>query len=200
MIDVDAVRDLHEVTVARWHEQEIDNPYEGFLRLVCFEHQQNFRLWHRENAALDPHAGLVDPAAAKRAFDKLNQQRNEWIERMDDALTAELSAVGVKPRPDARQNTETPGNAIDRLSILALRLYHAAEQTCRRDAGEAYVVRAKAALEILHEQHADLLVSLGELIDDLFAGRKRLKVYHAFRMENEPEMNVPLYADKRPAA
>jgi cell division protein FtsB len=200
MIDVQTIRDLHETTVARWHEQEVDNPYEGFLRLVCLQHQQNSRLWHQEDIARSPNASSADLAAVKRAIDKLNQQRNDLIERLDDSLIAELSAAHVRPRPDARLNTETPGSVIDRLSILALRLYHMEEQARRSDAAEGHVAKARARLEILREQRRDLCNSLGELLDDVFAGRRRLKVYRQFKMYNDPTMNPYLYAAKRPAA
>jgi hypothetical protein len=200
MIDVRTILDLHETTVARWHEGEIDNPYEGFLRLVCHQHQQNFRLWHQEDIARSPDVSDAEMAGVKRAIDKLNQQRNDMIERLDDALLAELSAAGVEPQADARLNTETPGSAIDRLSILALRLYHMAEQSRRSDADPSHTAKARARLEILHRQRHDLSNSLGELLADLFAGRKLLKVYHQFKMYNDPTMNPYLYAAKRPAA
>ncbi len=200
MIDVRAILDLHETTVARWHEREIDNPYEGFLHLVCLQHQQNFRLWHQEDIARSPDVTDAEMAGVKRAIDRLNQQRNDLVERLDDFLVAELSAAGVEPQPEARQNTETPGSAIDRLSILALRLYHMEEQARRTEADESHVAKAKARLEILRQQRRDLAASLGELLADIFAGRKRLRVYHQFKMYNDPTMNPYLYAAKKPAA
>jgi hypothetical protein len=200
MIDVQTILDLHETTVVRWHEAEIDNPYEGFLRLVCLQHQQNFRLWHQEDVARSLDVTDAEMAGVKRAIDKLNQQRNDLIERLDDALLAELSAAGGESRADAPLNTETPGSAIDRLSILALRLYHMAEQSLRSDADASHRAKAKARLEILHGQRADLSNALRELLADLFAGRKRLKLYRQFKMYNDPTMNPYLYAAKRPAA
>ncbi len=200
MIDVREVTALHESTVAGWHEREIDNPYEGFPRLVCLQHQQNFRLWHQEDIARSQEAGDREIANVKRAIDKLNQQRNDLIERLDDYLIAELSASGVRPPADAPLNTETPGSAIDRLSIISLRIYHMAEQTRRDDVSENHVAKAKARLRVLGEQHRDLSGSLAELLDDLFAGRKRLKVYRQFKMYNDPTMNPYLYAAKNPAA
>jgi type II secretory ATPase GspE/PulE/Tfp pilus assembly ATPase PilB-like protein len=198
MIHVGAIIDVHETTVARWHRQQVDNPYEGFLKIVCHEHQQNFRLWHQEDIARSPVASDADLAKVKRAIDQLNQQRNDLIERLDDHLVKELSSV--QPGPDARLNTETPGSVIDRLSILALRLYHMEEQACRSDASDGHIERAKARLEILYQQHLDLRQALAELLDDLFSGRKRLKVYRQFKMYNDPTMNPYLYAAKRPAA
>jgi cell division protein FtsB len=200
MVDVRAIIELHDLTVARWHSNEVANSYEGFLQLVCHQHQQNFRLWHQEDIARSPDVSNADLAAVKRAIDKLNQQRNDLIEQLDDALIEQLSAASVQLQPDARQNTETPGSAIDRLSIIALRLYHMEEQACRSDATDSHIAKVKARLEILHEQRIDLSKSLGELLDDIFVGRKRLRVYRQFKMYNDPTMNPYLYAAKRPAA
>lgn len=198
MFDVQAILDLQQASVARWHVQDIDNPHEDFLHLVCLQHQQNYRLWHEEDIARSPDVTDAEIAAVKRAIDKLNQRRNDLIERLDDYLMAELSAANVPLQPDARQNTETPGSVIDRLSILALRLYHMAEQAERKDADENHRAKAKDRLEILREQHRDLASGLAELIEDLFAGRKRLKLYRQFKMYNDPTMNPYLYA-KQPA-
>jgi cell division protein FtsB len=200
MIDVHAILDLHETTVAEWHKREICNSYEGFLHFVCLQHQQNFRLWHQEDIARSPDVADADLAGVKRAIDKLNQRRNDLIEQLDDCLLVELSSACVRPRPDASQNTETPGSVIDRLSILALRLYHMEEQAHRVDADADHIAKVKARLEILHEQRLDLAASLRELLADIFAGRKRLKVYRQFKMYNDPTMNPYLYAARRPAA
>ncbi len=200
MLDVHAILDVHEMTVARWHTEEIDNPYTSFLQLVCLQHQQNFRLWHQEDIARSPNVTSDDLAAVKRAIDKLNQQRNDLIEQLDDAIIHQLAVAKVESWQAARLNTETPGSVIDRLSILALRLYHMEEQACRSDASDSHIAKAKARLEILHEQRRDLSRSLRELIEDLFAGRKRLKVYRQFKMYNDPTMNPYLYSAKRPAA
>jgi hypothetical protein len=200
MIDVYTILDLHENTVAEWHKGEITNPYEGFWQVVCLQHQQNFRLWHQEDIARCPNVSDADIATVKREIDRLNQRRNDLIERLDDNLLIMLEEAGVRPRADALQNTETPGSVIDRLSIVSLRLYHMEEQACRADATDEHVAKAKARLDILHEQRCDLVRSLGELLTDIFAGRKRLKLYRQFKMYNDPTMNPYLYASKRPAA
>jgi hypothetical protein len=197
---VEAILDLHRTTVAAWHSRDIDNAYEGFLNLVCQQHEQNFRLWHQEDIARSPDVTDAEMARVKRAIDKLNQRRNDLIEQLDDCLIAELAATGVPPWSGARLNTETPGSVIDRLSIISLRLYHMEEQTRRVDADPTHVAKAKARLAILREQHHDLSASLGELLADIFAGRKRLKVYRQFKMYNDPTMNPYLYGAKRPAA
>ena len=201
MIDVNAITDLHRTTVERWHREEIDNPYEGFLWLVCEQHQRNHRLWHQEDIARSPHAGDVEIARVKRNIDGLNQDRNDHIEKLDDRLIKQLGAAGVVPRQDARLNTETPGSVIDRLSILALRIYHMNEQVGREDADEKHREKVRERLEVLHVQHHDLSTSLAELLGDIFAGRKLLKVYRQFKMYNDPTLNPYLYAaEKKPAA
>jgi cell division protein FtsB len=199
MIDVQAVPQLHRTTVALWHCREIDNPYQGFLRLVCDQHERNYRLWHEEDLARSPDASDQTIADVKRKIDKLNQQRNDLIEKLDDYLIAELAAAGVTPG-GAPRNSETPGSIIDRLSILALRIYHMEEQAARRDVDQQHREKVEARLAIIHEQHRDLSESLVELVDDLFAGRKRLKVYRQFKMYNDPTLNPYLYGAKRPAA
>src|SRR6185503_4385751 len=94
----------------------------------------NYRLWHEEDKARSPTASDAEIAQVKRAIDKLNQQRNDWIEKLDDWITEELARRKVTAPSDARQNTETLGSTIDRLSILALRIYHLIEQRDREGA------------------------------------------------------------------
>jgi hypothetical protein len=199
-INVHAVCRLHEQTVVQWHRREISNPYHGFSRIVCSQHEKNFRLWHREDIARSPEVSNTELAEVKRAIDKLNQQRNDLIEQLDDAVIERLAAEGVVPWQGARLNTETPGSVIDRLSILSLRIHHMREQVQRTDASAEHVAKARDRLEILDQQRRDLADSLGELLNDLFAGRKRLKIYRQFKMYNDPTMNPYLYAAKKPAA
>ncbi len=193
MIDVEDITDLHAHTVALWHKQEIANPYTGFLQLVCQQHTYNYLLWHEEDIARSPNVGDERIAAVKRAIDGYNQKRNDGIEQLDAALLQMLAAQKIEPAPGARQNTETPGSAIDRLSILALRRYHMQEQADRADASEEHRAKVRSRLEVLAEQHRDLSQSLRELLEDVFAGRKRLKVYFQFKMYNDPTMNPYLY-------
>src|SRR6185503_15399300 len=94
----------------------------------------NYRLWHEEDKARSPTASDAEIAQVKRAIDKLNQQRNDWIEKLDDWITEELARLHVAAPATAPQNTETLGSTIDRLSILALRIYHLIEQRDRADA------------------------------------------------------------------
>ena len=197
MIDVHEVIDLHASTVALWHKQEIANPYTGYLHAVCQQHMYNYLLWHEEDIARSPNVGDERIAAVKRAIDGYNQKRNDGIEALDAHLVRELMERKIAPALDARQNTETPGSTIDRLSILSLRRYHMQEQADRTDASDEHRAKARGRLETLAEQHRDLSQGLAELLDDIFAGRKRLKVYFQFKMYNDATMNPYLYQGKQ---
>jgi flagellar motility protein MotE (MotC chaperone) len=201
MIDVRTVTDLHRTTVQQWHAREIDNPYNGFLHLICDQHQTNYLLWHQEDIARNPEASDAETAEAKRTIDRLSQKRTCLIEKLDDCLVSQLEAWGARPRPGAKLNTETPGSVIDRLSILALRIYHMEEYSQREGLDEEQMEKIAQRLAILQEQHKDLSASLVELLDDIVAGRKRLKVYRQFKIYDDPSMNPPVYAvAQRPAA
>ena len=201
MIRVAAIVELQRTTVELWHQMPFENPYRGFLALVCEQHRRNFELWHEEDKARDPSADDAQIAAVKRRIDRLNQERNDWIERLDAALLQIMDGWGVRPRPKAPLNTETPGSVIDRLSILALRIYHMEEQAARADAGEEHRAGARAKLAVLLRQHADLCEAFEQLLSDLFAGRRRTQVYRQFKMYNDPNLNPYLYrAATRPAA
>ncbi|MFG0260816.1 MAG: DUF4254 domain-containing protein, partial [Novipirellula sp. JB048] len=123
--------------VRRWHGEPIDNPFTGLEGLVCQQHAMNFRLWHEEDKARSPAATDAEIAAVKRAIDGLNQRRNDEIEKIDDAIAEAIAkriqAAEITLAAEAAINTETPGSAIDRLSIMALRLFHYREQYERHD-------------------------------------------------------------------
>src|SRR5262245_25151907 len=193
MIDVKQITALHATTTRLWHYQGIENLHSGLLHLVCEEHKFNFLLWHEEDIARSPDASDERIAGVKRAIDGFNQRRNDAIERIDDYLKQQLDTRGILAAEGARLNTETPGQAIDRLSILALRLYHMQEQLERNDADSDHLVRVQSKLDVLHTQHDDLSASLQELLSDIFSGRKRLKLYRQFKMYNDPTLNPYLY-------
>ncbi len=193
---VKKINELHRAAVARWHEQELDNPFEEFLETVCRQHQLNFLLWHEEDIARSPDVGNDRIAAVKRAIDRYNQQRNDWIERIDEAILHELVRESVRPATDARRNTETPGSAIDRLSIMALRIYHLGEQVDRTDASDEHRQSVRGKLDLCHHQQEDLSASLADLLADVFAGRKELRLYRQMKMYNDPTLNPFLYKNK----
>jgi len=184
---------LHRETVCRWHDETVDNPYTGLLATVCEQHKYNYLLWHEEDVARSPDVGDQRIAEVKRAIDRYNQQRNDAIERVDESLLEMLAAAGVRPQAGARLNTETPGAAIDRLSIMSLRIYHLEEQLDRQDIDVAHRQKVDERLSHCQIQLADLSRSLGELLDDLQAGVKQLKVYRQMKMYNDPTLNPYLY-------
>ena len=126
-------------------------------------------------------------------IDRYNQQRNDYIERIDAFLIDWLAREGIAPQKGARLNTETPGSSIDRLSILSLRIYHLQEQVDRTDATAEHKQKAADRLAICQSQCADLSGALEELLADITSGRKRLQLYRQLKMYNDPTMNPYLY-------
>jgi hypothetical protein len=199
MIDVDRVLKIHQDTVVRWHDEDIDQPYDSIYGLACEQHSYNFRLWHQEDIARNPDASDQEIAMVKRSIDKLNQQRNDWIERIDQWIVEDLSQQGISAVTDAPRNTETPGSAIDRLSILALRLYHLDEQTTRVDATPDLVASVNRKSAVGLAQQRDLSTSLAELLADIYTGRKRHGTYQQMKMYNDPKLNPQIYNAQRRA-
>ncbi len=201
MINIKKITDLQYFAVELWHNDKFDiyESRDGFLSLVLEQHRHNFNLWHEEDIARSPDVGDAEIARVKRSIDKLNQMRNDWIEKLDAVVIDRLDEAQVIPADDARLNTETPGSAIDRLSIMALRIYHLREQLERCDATPEHRRTVSERLERCRCQHADLSQSLTELLEELFEGRKYLKVYHQFKMYNDPSMNPYLYNRKKTA-
>jgi hypothetical protein len=197
---VQRITALHGETVARWHTDPVDNGYDGLLSVVCQQHQYNYLLWHEEDIARSPDVTDARIAAVKRAIDQYNQQRNDWIEKIDEALVELLSDEGILPRDAARLNTETPGSSIDRLSIMSLRIYHLVEQLERDDATAEHRAKVQERLARCRLQHSDLSQALTELLDDIWCGRKILKVYRQMKMYNDPTLNPYLYRTHRMAS
>jgi hypothetical protein len=204
MIDVDAINRLHIETVERWHREPLDNVYgdpnhspKCVMPVVCQQHQFNYLLWHEEDIARSPDVSDAEIARVKRAIDRYNQQRNDWIERVDDWITEDLQHHHVAHASDARLNTETPGSAIDRLSIMSLRIYHLNEQLDRRDIDQTHIDKVTHRLAVCRLQFADLSQSLRELLEDIYAGTKRHRTYRQMKMYNDPSLNPYLYARQR---
>ena len=179
-----------------WHSAPDLAPDEMLLSLAHAQHKKNFDLWHQEDMARDPAASDSVIATVKRNIDKLNQQRNDLIEKLDEQLQRELLARGVPPVPEAPFNSETPGSIIDRLSILSLKIFHMREQAERTDAAPAHLERCRQRLEVLTRQREDLAHALSSLLDELGAGQKQLKLYRQFKMYNDPESNPEIYKRK----
>ena len=150
--------------------------------------------WHLEEIIRDE---AIDPVAAlalKRRIDRSNQDRTDLVEEIDSYFRQQYAGVTVKD--DATINTESPAWAIDRLSILALKIWHMREQTERTDADAAHIAKCQAKLDVLLEQRIDLTTAIDQLLDDIAAGRKFMKVYRQMKMYNDPETNPVLYGKK----
>ena len=151
--------------------------------------------WHLEDLIRDPE---IDPTAAlalKRRIDKSNQDRTDLVEQIDSYFLQYYSQVTLQA--DARLNTESPACAIDRLSILILKIYHMQEQVQRADASDEHIQRCNNKLNVLLEQKGDLSGAINQLLDDLQAGRVRMKVYRQMKMYNDPSTNPVLYQQQK---
>ena len=150
--------------------------------------------WHLEDIIRNPQIDPVEALAIKRRIDRSNQVRTDMVEYIDSYLLDKYSSI--KPAADARINTETPAWAIDRLSILALKIYHMAIEAGRTDVDPAHRDACKNKLDVLVTQRVDLSASIDQLIEDIVAGRKWMKVYKQMKMYNDPALNPVLYAKK----
>lgn len=200
MIDIKQVMALQTEMVARWHVGPVYNQMNGTLGLVCEQHLCNFLLWHEEDVARSPVATDREIAEVKRSIDRYNQRRNDWIERLDDHIAEQLEQAQVQLELDARLNTETPGSAIDRLSILALRIYHLEEQIGRTDVGPAHLRSVEEKLTRCRQQQHELGAATQRLIHDIFAGKTRHRTYRQHKMYNDPDLNPQIYCVARRAA
>lgn len=198
MIDVQQIVQLHDRTTVLWHRHPIDNNYHGVMQLICQQHMFNYKLWHKEDIARSPSADDARIAKVKRAIDKLNQARNDHIEKLDDWLTKALHNRQITPNPDAKQCTETPGSAIDRLSIMALRLYHYNEQLLRPNVDEDHITMVQSRIALCLEQRHDLSYALTTLLSDIVASVCIHKTYRQMKMYNDPSLNPYLYNSNKP--
>lgn len=174
-------------------DTSIHNPYERdsinySLYMKCWIDTVQ---WHYEDIIRDPHIDPKDALDLKRRIDRSNQDRTDLVEEIDSYFRHLYSEV--RPLPDARLNTESPAWAIDRLSILALKIYHMKEQVERRDASPEHIAKCNAKLAVLLEQQKDLSLAIDQLLEDIEAGRKYMKVYRQMKMYNDPSTNPILY-------
>ena len=185
-----AIRDYHLIDHV---DTPINNPYdresiEYSLYLKCWIDTVQ---WHLEDIIRDPHINPEEALGLKRRIDRSNQDRTDLVEEIDSYFRHLYS--DVTPLPDARLNTESPAWAIDRLSILALKIWHMQEQTERKDASQQHIDKCRAKLNVLLEQQVDLSTAIDQLLEDIQEGRKYMKVYRQMKMYNDPSTNPILY-------
>ena len=190
--------DIFRRAIADYHEKDnVDTPMENPYRRQSIDSILYHKCWidtvqwHLEDIIRDPDIDPVEALKIKRRIDKSNQDRTDMVEDIDTYFR-ELYH-GIKPFPDATINTESPAWAIDRLSILALKIWHMQEQTERTDADPTHIAICHGKLEVLKEQQKDLSLAIDQLLDDIVSGRKYMKVYRQMKMYNDPDTNPALY-------
>lgn len=194
MLDASHIVSLHDQSTAHGHDPSFPAPQPAspFDQLVLDQHQANFDLWHREDGARDPDATDATIVQIKHDIDRLNQLRNDLVERIDTTL------LQLAPdNPSAPLNSESPGLIIDRLSILALKIFHT-EQQLHRSTPE-HQLRNHVRLIVLNEQRTDLSACLADLWKEVLAGKRRFKLYRQLKMYNDPTLNPVLYSRSIPS-
>ena len=177
-------------------DAKVDNPYEnGSIEHTLFaKNWIDAVQWHLEDIIRDPEIDPVAALALKRRIDRSNQDRTDMVEELDTYFRETYK--DVKPLDGATINTESPAWALDRLSILALKIYHMEVEVARTDASPEHIAKCQAKLNVLLEQRSDLITAINQLLDDIAAGRKYMKVYRQMKMYNDPDTNPVLYASK----
>ncbi len=189
---------IFERSIGDYHKYDdvdtpIHNPYkEGTIEADLY--QKNWIdtvQWHLEDIIRDPEIDPVEALALKRRIDRSNQERTDLVETIDSYFYTQFHEVEMKP--EATINTESPAWAVDRLSILALKIYHMKEQVERKDATEAHKENCRKKLDVLLQQRVDLSTAIDQLLEDFAQGRKYMKVYKQMKMYNDPSTNPILY-------
>ena len=186
-------KSVHDYHIHNDVNAAISNPFEkNSLEFLFYEKNYVDTVqWHLEDIVRDPFINPTEGIELKRRIDKSNQVRTDFVEQIDDYFLALYSTVEASP--NASLNTESPAWAIDRLSILILKIYHMREETLRADATAEHVSKCQQKLNILLEQQDDLSNSIDELLSDIESGRKKMKVYRQMKMYNDPALNPVLY-------
>lgn len=177
--------------------KSIENPYDESQLIEHLLYKKNWIdtvQWHLEDIIRDPNIDPVEALRLKRWIDKSNQERTDMVEYVDSWFLQNYS--GAEIQNDAKINTESPAWAIDRFSILSLKVYHMQEEATREDASAEHKLQCQNKLNILLEQHKDLSTAIEELLEDISAGRKYMKVYKQMKMYNDEDLNPVLYNKK----
>jgi hypothetical protein len=175
----------------------INNPYE-FKTIEYYLYLKNWIdtvQWHLEDIIRDPNIDPVAALALKRRIDSSNQDRTDLVELIDSYFLDQYKNVEIKSH--AIINTESPAWAIDRLSILHLKIYHMQQEVNRKDSSAEHLAQCEKKLNILLEQQVDLSTAISQLIEDISNGDKKMKVYKQMKMYNDPALNPVLYAKSK---
>ncbi len=182
---------LHKQCIIQWKSSGVTHQHKEFYRLVEENHAFNYQLWHAEDRARRDDMGYQFVHAAKREIDQCNQSRNNRMEAMDTWLFNLLKPAEFTKCP---VNSESPGMMIDRLSILALKFYHMALQTERQDVDESHRTTCLNKLAVIDQQLTQLALCFDQLVDEVLIKKRTFRVYHQFKMYNDPALNPELYS------
>jgi len=190
----ESIRDYHKFDNV---DQPINNPYakDQIEHLLYLKNWIDTVQWHLEDIIRDPQIDPVAALALKRRIDASNQERTDMVEYIDGYFLQKFN--GVHAKPHAKINSESPAWAIDRLSILALKIYHMNEEVNRIDATPEHKVKCEEKLNVLLEQRQDLTTAIDDLLDDIQNGEKYMKVYKQMKMYNDDDLNPVLYQNKK---
>lgn len=198
----DRCNQVFEQVIKDYHQyndinKTCENPYQDGLidNLLYTKCWIDTAQWHMEDEVRDPDIAPVEALKWKRRIDSSNQERTDLVEDIDTYFLEKFK--DIKPAPSAKINTESPAWAIDRLSILALKIYHMHEETTRANVDESQLKQRKQKLAILLQQREDLSLAIDELLADIENGNKYMKVYRQMKMYNDPELNPVLYNSKK---
>lgn len=188
---------IHDYHVHDSVDQLINNPFpkEKIEHLLYLKNWIDTVQWHFEDLIRDPQIDPVAALALKRRIDAFNQERTDMVEYIDSYFLQKYD--GAEMKPNAKINSESPAWAIDRFSILALKIYHMREEACRAEASEEHRKNCEIKLNILLEQRKDLATAIDDLLEDIKSGNKYMKVYKQMKMYNDVDTNPVLYQAKK---
>jgi len=193
--------ELFDKVIAKYHiiddvDQAFENPYDkdSFEHLLYRKSWIDTVQWHYEDIIRLPDIDPNEAIVLKRRIDASNQDRTDMVEYIDSYFLEKFK--DVKAKDGAKINTETPAWAIDRLSILALKIYHMNEEATRESASDEHRAKCQTKLDVLLEQRVDLSTAIDELLADFESGEKYMKVYKQMKMYNDEDTNPMLYAKK----
>ncbi|TXK72542.1 DUF4254 domain-containing protein [Mesonia sp. HuA40] len=199
----DKANAIFQEVIEKYHEintvdQPFTNPYDEKDDLLAHLLYRKCWIdtvqWHYEDIIRDPEIDPVSALKLKRQIDASNQDRTDMVEYIDSYFLEKYKEV--TPKPDATINTESPAWGVDRLSILALKIYHMNEEANRTDASQEHQMACKAKLDVLLEQRVDLSTAINQLLSDIEKGDKYMKVYKQMKMYNDEELNPVLRGKK----
>lgn len=193
---------IFEQSIADYHKKDdVDTPIANPFEIKTIEYYLYLKnwidtvQWHLEDIIRNPEIDPVEALKIKRRIDKSNQDRTDLVELIDSYFLDKYK--DVKVQPNATINTESPAWAVDRYSILSLKIYHMQEQVGRTDVSAEHKTQCQNKLNVLLEQKKDLGGAIDQLLDDIVAGRKYMKVYKQMKMYNDPNLNPVLYGTKQ---